>query len=87
MLIVTSFLPDIRHCRKDSVRATYIMEKGKSLPGLLEIVYMKAKKAENKYPERGDFFHFITVFPVDTRRRFNFHNTSIRRHRRRIDVL
>ena len=29
----------------------------------------------------------LHVNPVDTRRRFNVYKTSIRRHRRRIDVL
>ena len=29
----------------------------------------------------------LSVVPVDTRRRFNVYKTSIRRHRRRIDVL
>ena len=31
--------------------------------------------------------HFFTDVPVDIRRRFNVYKTSMRRHRRRIDVL
>ena len=29
----------------------------------------------------------ISLYPIDTRRRFNVYKTSVRRRRRRIDVL
>ena len=33
------------------------------------------------------FFKNSSYFPVDTRRRFNVYKTSMRRHRRLIDIL
>ena len=39
------------------------------------------------HQQHSNYFGLFRYIPVDTRRRFNVYKTSIRRRRRRIDVL